>query len=72
MFSVAGTPEECVAKLQRDILPTGINHIVAAITDPYLVKAFTGREIADCPDAFGQLELIHDRVVPALREAVPA
>jgi 5,10-methylenetetrahydromethanopterin reductase len=70
-LSISGTPEECVAQLQRDILPTGINHVVAAITDPFLVKAFTGREIANCPDAFEQLQLIHERVIPAL-EAVPA
>ena len=68
-LSIAGTPEECVAKLQRDILPTGINHVIAAIVDPYLVKAFTGREIANCPDTPGQLRLIRDRVMPAL-EAV--
>ncbi|MFQ5967192.1 MAG: LLM class flavin-dependent oxidoreductase [Acidimicrobiia bacterium] len=66
LLSIAGTPEECVAKLQSDILPTGINHIVAAITDPYLVNAFTGREIENCPDTLGQLDLIHDRVMPAL------
>jgi 5,10-methylenetetrahydromethanopterin reductase len=70
-LSIAGTPEECVEKLERDILSTGINHVVAAITDPYLVKAFTGRDIENCPDSFGQLQLIHDRVVPAL-ESVPA
>jgi 5,10-methylenetetrahydromethanopterin reductase len=66
MFSIAGTPEECLAKLRRDILPTGINHIVAALVDPYLVKAFTGREIDGCPDSFGQLELMADRMMPAL------
>jgi 5,10-methylenetetrahydromethanopterin reductase len=46
--------------------------VIAAIVDPYLVKAFTGREIANCPGTAGQLQLIHDRVMPALREAVPA
>lgn len=66
LLSISGTPEECVAKLQENILPTGINHIVAAITDPYLVNAFTGRTIEDCPDAAGQLQLIADRVMPAL------
>ena len=71
-LSIAGTPEECVEKLQRDILSTGINHVVAAITDPYLVKAFTGRDIANCPDSFGQLQLIHDRVMPALESTVTA
>jgi 5,10-methylenetetrahydromethanopterin reductase len=65
-LSISGTPEECVAKLQADILPTGINHVVAAITDPYLVNAFTGQMIENCPDAKGQLQLIHDRVMPAL------
>ena len=65
-LSISGTPEECVAKLQTDILPTGINHVVAAITDPYLVNAFTGRTIENCPDARGQLQLIADRVMPAL------
>ena len=71
LLSVAGTPEECLEKLQRDILPTGINHVIAAIVDPYLVKAFTGREIANCPDSPTQLRLFAERVMPKL-EAVPA
>jgi 5,10-methylenetetrahydromethanopterin reductase len=65
-LSVAGTPEECVDKLQADILPTGINHVICAITDPFLVKAFSGREIENVPDTPGQLQLIHDRVMPAV------
>lgn len=65
-LSISGTPEECVAKLKKNILPTGINHIVAAITDPYLVKAFTGIDIPNCPDVIGQMKLIHDKVMPAL------
>ncbi|MDQ3406802.1 MAG: LLM class flavin-dependent oxidoreductase [Chloroflexota bacterium] len=71
MLSVAGTPEECLEKLQRDILSTGINHVIAAIVDPYLVKAFTGREIANCPDTPGQLRMLAERVIPRL-DAVPA
>jgi 5,10-methylenetetrahydromethanopterin reductase len=66
-LSISGTPEECVAKLKKDILPTGINHVVAAITDPYLVTAFTGRKIENCPDVIGQMKLIHDKVMPALK-----
>jgi len=65
MLSISGTPEECAEKLQRDIISTGINHVVAAVVDPYLVKAFTGRDIEGCPDSHGQLQLIHDRVMPA-------
>jgi 5,10-methylenetetrahydromethanopterin reductase len=71
MLSIAGTPEECVEKLQRDILSTGINHVIAAIVDPFLVKAFTGREIERCPDTPGQLRMIAERVMPKL-EAVLA
>ncbi|MDQ3492053.1 MAG: LLM class flavin-dependent oxidoreductase [Chloroflexota bacterium] len=71
LLSVAGTPEECLEKLQRDILSTGINHVIAAIVDPYLVKAFTGREIDGCPDTPSQLRLIAERVMPKL-EAVTA
>jgi 5,10-methylenetetrahydromethanopterin reductase len=65
-LSVAGTPEECVAKLKADILPTGINHVICAITDPFLVKTFSTREISGVPDVPGQLQLIHDRVMPAI------
>ncbi len=65
-LSISGTAEECVAKLKNNILPTGINHVVAAISDPFLVKAFTGRDIENCPDVIGQMRLIHDKVLPAL------
>ena len=55
-----------MAKLKADILPTGINHVICAITDPFLVKAFSGREISGVPDTPGQLQLIHDRVMSAV------
>jgi 5,10-methylenetetrahydromethanopterin reductase len=63
-LSVAGTPEECVAKLQ-DIASTGINHMILAITDKALVNALMGREIDGVPDVDTQLQLIHDEVMPA-------
>ena len=69
-LSIAGTPEECAEKVQRDILPTGINHIIACITDPHLVKVFTGQDVGGVPDAKGQLQLIHDEVFPLLGVAV--
>jgi len=65
-LSVAGTPEECVDKLNNDILPAGVNHIIAAVTDPFLVKVFSGEDVANVPDVKGQLHLIHDEVMPAL------
>ncbi|MGH2774305.1 MAG: LLM class flavin-dependent oxidoreductase [Actinomycetota bacterium] len=64
-LSVSGTPEECVDKLKGNIIPTGINHIIASVTDPFLVKHFTGQELEGVPDVKGQLKLIHDEVIPA-------
>jgi 5,10-methylenetetrahydromethanopterin reductase len=64
-LSVAGTPEECVEKLQTQIAATGINHMILAITDASLVKALTGKEIEGVPDVNTQLQLVHDRVMPA-------
>jgi 5,10-methylenetetrahydromethanopterin reductase len=62
-LSIAGTPEECTARI-KDIESTGVNHFICCITDPAIVKAFTGRDV-DVPDVNGQLRLIHDEVMPA-------
>jgi 5,10-methylenetetrahydromethanopterin reductase len=64
-LSVAGTPEECLEKMQTQIAAAGINHMILAITDASLVKALMGREIQGVPDVDTQLQLIHDRVMPA-------
>jgi len=63
-LSIAGTPEECVAKIRSEIAPTGINHMILAITDAALVKALMGRELAGVADVNTQLRLIHDKIMP--------
>jgi 5,10-methylenetetrahydromethanopterin reductase len=63
-LSFSGTPEEVTAKL-KEIEPTGVNHLIAAITDASLVKAFTGRELAGVATVDEQLQLLHDEVMPA-------
>jgi 5,10-methylenetetrahydromethanopterin reductase len=63
-LSISGTPEECVEKIKSEIEPAGINHMILAITDASLVKAFTGLD-SDVPDTSTQLQLVHDRVMPA-------
>jgi 5,10-methylenetetrahydromethanopterin reductase len=63
-LSIAGTPDECVEKIKRDIEPTGVNHMILALTDPKLVKTFTGKDV-DVPDIKGQLQLVRDEVMPA-------
>jgi 5,10-methylenetetrahydromethanopterin reductase len=64
-LSVAGTPDECIDKLKNDIIPPGINHVICSVTDSYLVKHFSGRDLDNVPDVPGQLRLIHDEVMPA-------
>ncbi len=64
-LSIAGTPEECAEKLQREIASTGINHMILAIVDKAMVNSLMGREIEGVPDVDTQLQLIHDRVMPA-------
>ena len=63
-LSIAGTPAEVVDKIKRDIEPTGINHMICAITDPHLVKVFTGRDVGS-PGVNAQLRIIADEVMPA-------
>jgi 5,10-methylenetetrahydromethanopterin reductase len=70
-LSIAGTPEEVVEKIKRDIEPTGVSHVILCVTDAFLLKAFTGRDV-DVPDVKGQLQLVHDHVMPAFAGAEAA
>ncbi|GGO69002.1 LLM class flavin-dependent oxidoreductase [Nocardioides deserti] len=64
-LSIAGTPEEVTALIKEQIEPTGVNHMILAITDAALVKALMGRELEGVPDIDAQLQLVHDQVMPA-------
>ncbi|MFI0351812.1 LLM class flavin-dependent oxidoreductase [Actinomadura sp. 9N407] len=66
-LSLAGTPDEVRAKIEREIAPTGVNHMICAITDAGLVKGFTGREVEGVADVDTQLRLIHDELMPAFK-----
>ena len=65
-LTIAGTPEECLEQLERRILPSGVNHVVATIVDPAMGKFMSGQTFSGVPDIRGQLKLIHDRVMPHL------
>jgi 5,10-methylenetetrahydromethanopterin reductase len=65
-LSFAGTPEEVTAKI-KEIEPTGVNHLIAAITDASIVKTFTGRELPGVATVEEQLRLLHEEVMPAFR-----
>jgi 5,10-methylenetetrahydromethanopterin reductase len=66
-LSIAGTPEECVEQI-KEIASAGVNHMICCITDPAVLKAFTGKDV-DVPDVQGQLRLIADEVMPAFAGA---
>jgi 5,10-methylenetetrahydromethanopterin reductase len=65
-LSVAGTPQDWVERLRRDVLPTGVEHLLLSFADPFTVKSWSGREVDGVPDLAGQLRLFNDEVIPAL------
>jgi 5,10-methylenetetrahydromethanopterin reductase len=69
-LSLAGTPDEVVEKIQRDIQPAGVNHMILALSDAGLVKLFSGEDVPNVPDINGQLRLVAERVMPAFEPAV--
>ena len=66
-LSIAGTPEEWVEKIETDVLPSGFDHLITAIADPFLVKSWSGKSIEGLPDTSAQLRLIEERVIPILQ-----
>lgn len=64
-LSVAGTPAECAEKIKTNITSTGVNHLILAITDAALVKAFSGMDLPGVATMREQLQLVHDEVMPA-------
>ena len=65
-LSVSGSPAECAAKIRDEIAPSGVNHMILAITDRSLVKAFTGHGHRGRGRRRHAAPLIHDEVIPAV------
>ncbi|MGY1439050.1 LLM class flavin-dependent oxidoreductase [Streptomyces reniochalinae] len=63
-LSVSGTPQECAARIRDEIAPAGVNHVICAVTDRALVRAFTGRDLEGVADAATQLRAIHGEIMP--------
>jgi 5,10-methylenetetrahydromethanopterin reductase len=63
-LSLAGTPEEVTAKIKSEIEGTGVNHVIAAVTDASLVKTFTGQSVEGVATVEEQLQLLADEVMP--------
>lgn len=64
-LSYSGTPAEIVERMRTELAGTGVNHLIAAVTDASLVKAFTGQSLDGVATVEEQLRLIHDEVMPA-------
>ena len=65
-LSFSGTPEDLVEQISLNVVPTGMQHVIFALCDPLLAEVWSGvGGHHGVPDLKGQLQLIHDRVMPA-------
>lgn len=65
-LAIAGTPEECAARVRGELLDGGIEHVIFGLVDQKVVDSYAGPQVAGLPDADAQLQLISDRLIPAL------
>lgn len=65
-----GTPEEWIEQL-RPLASWGYNHISLTPIDNAMVNRMVDLDLPTVPAVKEQLQLIHDRVLPALRDATP-
>ena len=65
-FCIAGTPEQIVERLTADVLPSGVGHVVLALTDQASVQSWAGLELPGLPSLDAQIRLIGERIAPAL------
>jgi 5,10-methylenetetrahydromethanopterin reductase len=61
-----GSPEEVIEQL-RVVEEEGYNHICIDLIDALGVKNMTGFDVTGIPSAAGQVQLLHDKVMPAFR-----
>jgi 5,10-methylenetetrahydromethanopterin reductase len=64
---VAGTPEECAARIGETFAPAGFTHLVFGLAGGPAIRALTGTDPGGVPPAAEQVDLIARRLVPALR-----
>lgn len=66
-LSVAGTPQDWIDKIERDVEPSGINHLLVTFADPFLVESWAGVTIAGLPSLDDQIQLFRDSVMSAFQ-----
>lgn len=70
-LSVAGTAQDWIDKIERDLLPSGFNHLLVTFADPFLVESWAGLTIDGLPPLDDQIRLFHESVMPVLGGARP-
>ena len=65
-LSVAGTAQDWIDKIERDLLPAGFNHLLVTFADPFLVESWAGLTIEGLPSLNDQIRLFHGSVIAAL------
>ena len=65
-LSVAGTAQDWIDKIERDLLPAGFGHLLVTFADPVLVKSWAGLTIDGLPSLDDQIRLFHTSVVSVL------
>ena len=65
-LSVAGTPEDWIAKIERDIDPSGFDHLLVTFADRFLVERWAGVTIEGLPTLDDQIRLFHRSVMSVL------
>jgi 5,10-methylenetetrahydromethanopterin reductase len=68
-LSVAGTAQDWINKIERDLRPAGFRHLLVTFADPFLVESWAGVTIEGLPSLEDQLRLFHAAVMPAFAEA---
>ena len=62
-LSVAGTAQDWIDKIERDLLPSGFGHLLVTFADPFLVKSWAGRTIDGLPSLDDQIRLFQRSVM---------
>jgi 5,10-methylenetetrahydromethanopterin reductase len=62
-LSVAGTAQDWIDKIERDLFPSGFGHLLVTFVDPFLVESWAGLTIDGLPSLDDQIRLFHDSVM---------
>ena len=65
-FCIAGTPEDIVDRIRSDVLPSGIDHVVLALTNRGLARDWAGLDLRIYRRSKTRSSLIGTRILPEL------